>query len=70
MPEILNIEYHTKILMHKALNKYPTVNAAAQALSITERTLYRYIVDWFFWNPDKAKWDFICTHCKASIKTK
>lgn len=70
MPEILNIEYHTKILMHKALNKYSTLKEAAKRLRITEQTIYKYINDWFIWNDDKKRWDFICAHCRASIKIK
>jgi predicted DNA-binding transcriptional regulator YafY len=44
MPEeILNIDYHNKRLMLKALNKHPTVEEAAKALGISERTLYRWM---------------------------
>ena len=40
--EILNIEYHTKILVIKALNRSGMSCEAAQLLGISERTLYRY----------------------------
>lgn len=38
--EILNIEYHTKRLILKALNQERTVRDAADSLGISERTLY------------------------------
>jgi transcriptional regulator with PAS, ATPase and Fis domain len=41
--ETLNIDYHNKRLMLKALNKHPTVEQAAKALGISERTLYRWM---------------------------
>jgi len=39
--EILNIDYHTCRLMVKALNKFRTKAAAAKAMGISERNLYR-----------------------------
>lgn len=41
--EILNIEYHRIRLTVKSLNKFPTKIAAAKALGIAERTMYRDI---------------------------
>lgn len=41
MSEILNIDYHTCRLMVKALNKHRTRAAAAAAMGISERNLYR-----------------------------
>ena len=40
--EILNIDYHVKNLVLKALNKYPTVEQSAAALGVSLRTLLRY----------------------------
>lgn len=44
MSEILNIDYHTKRLVLKALNLYGDRyhKAAAQSLGISMRTLFRY----------------------------
>lgn len=39
--EILNLRYHKKLLVIKALNRYSTMKAAAAALEITERNLYQ-----------------------------
>jgi transcriptional regulator with PAS, ATPase and Fis domain len=41
--EILNIDYHNKRLMIKALNKHPTVALAAKELGMSERNLYRWM---------------------------
>lgn len=41
--ENLNIDYHNKRLMLKALNKHPTVALAAKELGISERTLFRWM---------------------------
>ena len=41
MTEILNIDYNTCKLMVKTLNKYRTKTAAAAAMGISERNLYR-----------------------------
>jgi len=44
MPEEkLNLDYHIKRLMLKALNKQPTIALAATELGISERTLYRWM---------------------------
>jgi hypothetical protein len=40
MTENLNIEYHTKRLIIRALNEKRTIREAAQALGISERNLY------------------------------
>lgn len=41
MPEEnLNIAYHTKRLITKALNKHKTIGQAAIELGVNERTLY------------------------------
>lgn len=40
--EILNIEYHVKQRVLKALNKFKNDFQASQALGIGSRTLYRY----------------------------
>lgn len=44
--ETLNIEYHVKRKVLKALNKFPTVEKASHALGLTARTLYRYKHQW------------------------
>jgi hypothetical protein len=41
--ETLNIDYHTRRLVVKALNIFPTKIAAAKSLGICERQLYVYI---------------------------
>lgn len=41
--EILNIEYHTKRLLLKALNKFRSKTKAYMALGISERQLYNLI---------------------------
>lgn len=38
MPEILNIEYHTQLLLIRALNKHDTKVKAFAALGVSERT--------------------------------
>lgn len=46
MPEeILNIEYHTKRLFIKALNKYPTMDQAAAALGVSTRQVNRWKIE-------------------------
>lgn len=41
MPEeTLNIEFHTKMMILKALNQERTTNDAAQALGMTQRNLF------------------------------
>lgn len=44
MSEILNIHYHKKVMILKALNKYGNgnIDASARDLGISLRTLYRY----------------------------
>jgi len=44
--EKLNIDYHSKRLMLKALNKHPTITKAAEELGISERQLYRWIEEY------------------------
>lgn len=44
--ENLNIDYHNKRLMIKALNKHPTITLAAKELGISERTLYRWMEEY------------------------
>jgi hypothetical protein len=41
--EILNIQYHVKILLAKALSRAPRRKDAAALLGISLRTLTRYI---------------------------
>jgi transcriptional regulator of acetoin/glycerol metabolism len=41
MQEILNIDYHKKQMLFKALNKFRNSREAADALGIGERTVYR-----------------------------
>jgi hypothetical protein len=41
--EILNIAYHTRDLLLRALNKYPVKTKACKALSVSERTMYNMI---------------------------
>jgi hypothetical protein len=43
--ETLNIHYHTKLLIIKALNKYPTKQEAMKALGISDRTLCTKMVE-------------------------
>ncbi len=40
---ILNIDFHTGILMVKALNKHKTLKAAAPILGIHVRSIYDYM---------------------------
>lgn len=42
-PEILNIQYHTRRLFVKALNKYGTQVEAAKAIEISKRTASKYM---------------------------
>lgn len=48
--EILNIDYHTRRLIVKALNLYPTKVFAAVKLGVSERNLHRliarYLIDY------------------------
>lgn len=46
MEEILNIEYHTKRPVLKALNQESTIEAAATKLNLSVRTLHRYKVNY------------------------
>lgn len=41
--EILNIAYHQKRLIIKALNRFKTIEQAAIELGVSERTLYNLI---------------------------
>jgi hypothetical protein len=41
MQEPLNIEYHIKKMLVKALNKTDNVSQAAQLLGVSERTAFR-----------------------------
>ena len=43
--EILNIWYHKKRLVLKALNTCDTVQVAAEKLGISVRSIYRYMGD-------------------------
>ncbi len=43
LAEILNIDYHVRRLVLKALNTSSTVQHAANRLGVSGRTLYRYI---------------------------
>lgn len=43
--EILNIEYHVKRIVLKALNKTRFVKQAADMVGVSERTLHRYKKD-------------------------
>lgn len=43
LSEILNIDYHTRRLVVRALNLFPTKLGASKALGISERHLYTYI---------------------------
>jgi DeoR/GlpR family transcriptional regulator of sugar metabolism len=45
MSEILNIEYHRKDLILKALNRKANYKEAAAALGVSKRTLQRDIVN-------------------------
>ena len=40
--EILDIRYHVRLMVLKALNKYKTNKEAAEALGITDRMLRNY----------------------------
>ena len=42
MNEILNIEYHVKRMVIKALNQTQSHEAAGRLLGVTGRTVYRY----------------------------
>lgn len=44
--EILNIEYHQKRLMLKALNKTGTIQRAAPLLGVATKTVSRLMEDW------------------------
>jgi DNA-binding NtrC family response regulator len=46
MTEILNIDYHRRRLVLKALNTLPTKSRARKELGISERQLYRYIQEY------------------------
>lgn len=41
--ENLNIEYHTKILVRKALRRYGSPKTASKYLEISDRTVHRYM---------------------------
>lgn len=45
IPEILNIEYHIRILLIRALNRCKHIKDAAGLLGISSRTLRRYMRD-------------------------
>ncbi len=46
MAEILNIQYHERRLILKALNKYSTREEQAAALKIDKRTIYKKIEEY------------------------
>jgi len=41
--EILNLEYHHKILIKKAINKTQNIKEASKLLGLGERTLYTWM---------------------------
>lgn len=41
--EVLNIDYHTNILVREALRRYDTVKEASMYLEVNVRTVFRYI---------------------------
>ena len=43
MDEILNIDYHTKILLKEALRRYKGPSEAYKHLKISKRTVFRYM---------------------------
>lgn len=59
MSEILNIEYHIKPTILKAMNRYGFgyMKAAARDLGISERSLYRYKHDYDIeWDEKKQQY--------------
>jgi hypothetical protein len=43
MAEILNIEYHTRILVKEALRRYGSAKIASKYLKVSDRTVFRYM---------------------------
>lgn len=43
MAEILNIEYHTKVLVKEALRRYGSAKIASKYLEVSDRTVFRYM---------------------------
>ena len=41
--EVLNIDYHTNILVREALRRYDAVKEASMYLEVNVRTVFRYI---------------------------
>jgi hypothetical protein len=41
--EILNIEYHTRILVKEALRRYGSARTASKYLEVSDRTVFRYM---------------------------
>ena len=41
--EILNIEYHTRILVKEALRRYGSARTASKYLKVSDRTVFRYM---------------------------
>lgn len=46
MPDTLNIAYHTKILVLRALNREKTIREAAEVLGVSEKTLYNLMKEY------------------------
>lgn len=46
MPEILNLSYHTRRLLLKALNSHKSKAAAARATGLPERTLHNLVKEY------------------------
>ncbi len=56
MEEILNIDYHTRRLILKAMNKYRRIKQAALALGITERWLQELRLRYGIYLDEKGSW--------------
>ncbi len=64
--EILNIEYHVKILLIKALNRHETHEQAAAALGMTYRNL-RYLLKSYNVVKDRINGRFYIDESKMKV---
>jgi hypothetical protein len=64
--EILNIDYHVKRMVLKALNKSDTVGEAAALLGVTKRTVFNKIDDYgILFNKESG--EYVLPECEGIL---
>lgn len=58
-PDTLNIDFHRRAMIIKALNRYDNMRLSALALGIHERSLYRWREVYNIIKDEKGVWCFV-----------